>query len=287
MVIIYHFMAFLVLNLPRRFILFLVQGVTRIYYWTTPAARHRVQANLKTVLGNNGTNSKKIERLTKEVYLNFGRYLYEFFFIPKVDKTFLERHLEIKGVEHLDSAFKKGKGVISLTGHIGNWELGGIFTALLGYPISAIALSHKSTALNRFFLRRRQMKGIKVIPLGAQTKKIISSLKRNELVALLGDRPFGPPYVKLTFFGQPALLPAGPAQIAVKLGTPIVPGFLIRQGEKYLLSFYPVLEYNRSLEPQQAVEDLAQQTIPYLEKYIRKYPSQWLVFDYVWKKELP
>ena len=207
--------------------------------------------------------------------------------IPKIDKTFLEQHLQVKGVEHLDSAFKKGKGVISLTGHIGNWELAGIFTALLGYPISAIALSHKSTALNRFFLRRRQMKGVKIIPLGVQTKKIISALKRNELVALLGDRPFGPPYVKPNFFGQPAPLPAGPAQIAVKLGTPIVPGFLIRQGENYIFSFEPFMEYNKLLEPQQAIEDLAQRSIPYLEKYIRKYPGQWLVFDYVWKKGLP
>ena len=131
-------------------------------------------------------------------------------------------------------------------------------------------------------MKRRKVKGVKVVVLGKQTKRLITVLRQNEMVALLGDRAFGPPYLNLKFFGKTALLPAGPAQLAIKLGSPIVPGFLVRENEKYILFFEPPIYPDLKKDGLDAVNDLAERAIVYLEKYIGAYPSQWLVFDRIW-----
>ena len=284
MAIIYYFLAFLVLHLPKKTSFFLIRCFACLYYWTTPGLKRRLRANLGRVLKETGRSQEGLERLVREGYLNFGRYLYEFYLIPRMDGDFLKRRLEIRGREYLDQAFQRGRGVISLTAHLGNWELAGVFAALLGYPITAVALPHKGQMLNRFFLRRRQVKGVKVVLLGKQSKRLITALRQNQLVALLGDRAFGPPYLDLKFFGKTAILPAGPAHLAVKLGSPVVPGFLVREGEKFIFFFEPPLYPDSDKRNPDAVRKLAEESVVYLEKYISAYPSQWLVFDYVWKK---
>ncbi|MCX5641705.1 MAG: lysophospholipid acyltransferase family protein [Candidatus Omnitrophica bacterium] len=282
--LLYHFFAFLVLHFPKRASLSLAHFAALYRYWTTPVLKRHLRENISQVLKETGRSQAELEGLVREGYFNFGRYLHELYFIPKIDRNFLKLHLEIRGRENLDQAFQQGRGVISLTAHLGNWELAGIFTALLGYPITAVALPHPGSMMNHFFIQRRKVKGVKVVVLGKQTKRIITALRQNELVALLGDRAFGPPYLSLKFFGKTALLPAGPAQLAVKLGSPIVPGFLVRENDKYILFFEPPIYPDFNKNGLDAVNDLAKRGVVYLEKYISAYLSQWLVFDDIWKK---
>ncbi len=284
MVFLYHFFAFLALHLPKRVAFLLVRVFASFRYWTTPVLRRCLQENLKVVLEGLGHDARQLKNLVKEGYLNFGLYLYEFFLTPKIDKKFLEDHLVVEGQEYLDSALQKGKGVISITAHLGNWEWAGIFTALLGYPVTAVALPHSNQSLNRFFFRRRQSKGVNVVSLGKDTKKIITALKRKELVALLGDRLFGPPAIEVRFFGHKTSLPAGPAELAVRFGCPLLPGFLVRKKNKYHLCFEPPLYPDKEGDSGQAVARLAEEAVFFLEKYIGTYPSQWLVFERIWKK---
>lgn len=282
--LLYNFFAFLVLHLPKRVPLFLARYLALYQYWTTPVLKRRLRRNLSQVLKETGRSQAELEDLVKKGYLNFGRYLYELYFIPRVDQNFLKCHLEIRGRENLDKAFQQGRGVISLTAHLGNWELAGIFAALLGYPITAVALPHRDQFMNHFFIWRRKAKGVNVVMLGKQTKRLVTVLRQNKLVALLGDRPFGPPYLHLKFFGKTTLLPAGPAQLAVKLGSPIVPGFLLRENENFIFFFEPPIYPDLEKDNLNAVNDLAEKTVVYLEKYIGAYPSQWLVFEDIWKK---
>ena len=277
----YNFMAFLALHLPRGTALLLVRIITYLQYRANPVMRRRVRRNLRIVLNSiaRARDAEKLESMVRETYYNFGLYIYEFLLIPRIDRNFVRDKIEIQGLDNLEAAFRKKKGVVSLTGHLGNWELAGIVTALLGYPINAVALPHKSSALNRFFMHRRQIKGIKVIPLGKQTRRLISALRRNELVALLGDRTFGPPYLELNFFGRKALLPAGPAELSTRLGCPLVPGFLIRENNRLSLCFEKPLEAETDQDIPTAVKNLAQRSVVYLEKHISAHPTQWLVFD--------
>ena len=280
---IYNFFAFLVLHLPKKTTLFLARYFALFQYWTTPVLKRRLRANLSRVLKETGRSQTELDSLVKKGYLNFGRYLHELYFFPRIDREFLKDHLEFRGREYLDQPFQKGRGVISLTAHLGNWELAGIFAALLGYPITAVALPHRGRLMNRFFVRRRRVKGVKVVMLGKQTKRLITALRQNELVALLGDRAFGPPYLNLKFFGKTAVIPAGPFQLAAKLGSPIVPGFLVRKDEKYVFFFEPPIYPDLQKTEVDAINDLAKKSIVCLEKYIGAYPEQWLVFEYIWK----
>lgn len=287
MFLFYNFCAFLSLRLPRGCSLVLVRVLSFLRYLTTPVLRRRVRANYETVMAAAGREGESVERLVREAYYNFGLYLREFMIIPRLDKAGLAGCLTVRGRENLDGAFRHGRGAISLTAHLGNWELAGVFTSLLGYPISAVALSHPSGPVNRFFVRRREMKGVRVALLGRQAKKIVSALRRNELVALLGDRVFSPPVVHVPLFGRPAPLPAGPALLARRMNCPVVPGFLVREGDRFVLSFETPIFPDQALPEQESVRVVTARYAACLEEYIRRTPAQWLVFDRVWRKTAP
>lgn len=287
MFLFYNLCAFLALRLPRGLVLPLVGLLAWLRFLTTPVLRRRVRANYETMLAGLGRPLDGAGALTRAAYHNFGLYLYEFMLIPHLDRDKVARLVTVQGREHLEAAFRRGRGVISLTAHLGNWELAGIFTSLLGWPVSAVALGHRSGMVDRFFVRRRAMKGVRVARLGSQARRIVSALRRNELVALLGDRVFAPPVVRAPLFGVPAPLPAGPARLAVRMNCPVVPGFLLRGGRGFTLAFEAPVMPDRSLPEDEAVAAIVRAYTVCLEKYVRRAPEQWLVFDYLWRAKRP
>ena len=90
---------------------------------------------------------------------------------------------------------------------------------------------NKNKLVSRFFLRQRQGKGIKIIPLGAGIKKVFAALKNNEAVGVLADIDYLNPQagIHVNFFGRPAIMPKGPAAFALKTACPVVPVFLLRE----------------------------------------------------------
>jgi len=284
---VYNFSAFLALHLPEPAARTLARVTSALFYLVTPGMKRNARRNFRVMLSSGGREptAGELERLVWRAYLNFGLYLYEFFLIPRIDGEFLNRRLEVRGLEHLDSAIGGGRGVISITGHLGNWELAGILTSMMGYPVTAVALDHRSPSMNKFFLHRRRMKGVKIVAVGGRTLALIRALKKSGIVALLADRVFSRSRLRMDFFGRSTYLPAGPAELAVLTGSPIVPGFLVRRGRRYLLSFEPPIHPDLASGRSSAVRTLARHVIDVLERYIRTYPEQWLVFEYLWNKE--
>jgi len=161
-----------------------------------------------------------------------------------------------------------------------------VVTAIKGYDISAVVLNHKYKKINEFFIRQREKKGMKAIPINAIMKRCISALSKNGTLALLGDRDFTNSGIVLDFFGVPTSIPKGPAMFSVKLGSPIVPTFFIRDNRfNYKLIFDKPIEMNGStgLEKDEAIKGMTQKIIPIMEKYIREYPYQWLMFRRFWE----
>ncbi len=98
------------------------------------------------------------------------------------------------GFEHIAAARERGKGGILITGHLGNWELGGILLALEGVPLTVVTLEEPASGLTQWREAYRRRLGIKTVSVGADPFSfvgIISALRRNEFVAMLVDRPYG------------------------------------------------------------------------------------------------
>jgi KDO2-lipid IV(A) lauroyltransferase len=241
--------------------------------------REAVINNLRIILPNE--DEKVLFHKAKEVFINFGLYLVEFFRFSKIDRDYVNKHFYVSGKKNIDKALEKGRGIVLLAAHMGNWELAGMALSLLGYPLMVIALDHKNPKVNDFFKKRRQSKGIEVVSLGTSIKQCYRGLRENKIVALLGDREFGDSGYPLEFLGKIKIIPRGAAVLALRTGASLVPVFVTRQGLNCLK-----MECLPELEIKQGESELGviKRYTKIIEGQIRKNPSQWLMFREFWKE---
>lgn len=272
----YRIGQFVALNLPLRIAYKLAVFISDLHYIFADIDRRAVKENLKAIFPEK--SDWQIRKIRLRMFRNFAKYLVDFFRSPKLDIDYIKRKVKIENIYYIDKALSMRKGVIVLTAHIGNWELGGITMALLGYPFWVVALPHKHKKVDNFFNSQRESKGVKVIPLGRAVRTCLSILKENNVLALAGDRDFSEKGVAIDFFGKSTLFPEGPAAFSLKTGAAIVPGFTVRnKDDSFTLKFEKPL-YNSDNDSIKLIE----QYKVIIEDCIRKYPDQWCMFRRFW-----
>lgn len=279
--IVYRLGQFIALSLPLRWAYFISRLVCDLQYLFAVNDRRAMTQNLRAIFPEK--SGREIRRLRRQVVRNFGKYLVDFFRFSKLDRNYIEKSIRIQNKEYLDAALSRGKGVITLTAHLGNWELGGVVISLLGYPFSAVALPHKHKPVDDFFNRQRQSKGIKVIPLGKAVRQCLDVLRHNEVLALVGDRDFSEKGIVMDFFGKPTFFPEGAAAFSLKTGAAIVPGFMVRDPDDgFTLRFERPLDFSAQGKKNDDICNLIRQYKVIFENYIRRYPDQWYMFRRFW-----
>ena len=249
-----------------------------LFFYFSKKDRDVVAYNLSAVV----ENKEKVQIYVKEVFINFAYYLTDFFSSRKIDSDFIEKYVKIENLDNLENSFKKGKGVIAVSAHLGNYELAAAVVARLGYPISVVALPHKEKRTNDFFDKRRKSSGMKVIPTGIAIKGCLAALSSGGIIALLGDRDFSKKGKIYEIFSRHACIPRGIYFFSRKTDAAVIPCFLIREN---------VFFYRFILEkPMYCLEDtkeqvLVTQYLAVLEKYVKKYPGQWYIFEKYWLRE--
>jgi len=281
--ILYRIGQFIALTLPLKIGYLLAVFVSDLRYIFADKDRQAVRENLKTIFPEK--TEREIRRLKIRMFRNFAKYLVDFFRFSKLDTEYIKRNIKIENIHYIDEALAKGKGVIALSAHIGNWELGGVVIALLGYPFWAVALPHKHKAVNNFFNSQRESKGMMVIPLGKAVRRCFNLLKENKIVALAGDRDFTERGLVLDFFGKPAFFPEGPVAFALKTGAVIVPVFMVRnKDDSFTLKIEKPVEFNPTNDKGRDLVELIKRYKMIFEDYIRRYPEQWYMFRRFWKQ---
>ena len=279
--LIYRFGQFLALALPLRVGYSIAIFSAKLQYLFSRKDRLVVYGNLRAIFPDK--DEKEIAVLAKMVFVNFAKYLVDFFRFEKLDKKFLSEKIKVVGRENLDNALKGDKGVIALTAHLGNYELGGAVISLLGYRFNAVALDHKNRLVNDFFVGQRVRTGVKVIPLGSALRRCYEALSRGEVLALAGDRDFSNHGIVTEFFGKKTLIPKGPAAFYVKAGASIVPGFLIRMPyDTFELRFEKPILYEVTGDIETDEKKVTDLCVEVIEDYIKRYPSQWYMFRRFW-----
>lgn len=284
--ILYRIGKYLALCIPLKVAYAIAVFVSDLHYLSSSADRSAVWQNLKVIFPDK--SDKEIWDIRRRMFRNFAKYLVDFFRFAKIDNEYIQKNIKIENVHYFDETLKKGKGAVVLTAHLGNWELGGVVIALCGYPFWVVALSHKNKKVNDFFISQRQSKGIQVIPLGNAGRQCFNLLKKNKLVALVGDRDFTEKGVKVDFFGKKTFLPLGPAFLSMKTQAPIITGFMLRNpDDTFTLTINKPIEIDikePAVKPDKE-ENLLRIIDTYkvvLEDYIRKYPDQWYMFRRFW-----
>lgn len=279
--LIYKAAQLLALLLPLKAGYAVATSLARFQFRFSRKDKKIVMDNLRAVLDTR--DEAAIRKISKEVFINFAKYLVDFFRFSKLTKEYIGKNVKVTGSDNLDVALKRGKGAILLAAHIGNYELGGAAVSLLGYPFNAVALNHKNKLVNKFFIRQRQTANINVIPLGMALKKCYACLKEGEVLGLLGDRDFFNHGLKMKFFGKDSLIPKGAAALSLRTGATIIPTFFIRlPDDTFELAFEKPVSYSPTGNTEEDTGLIMKKCVEVMEKYIKRYPSQWYMFRNFW-----
>lgn len=270
---------------PMRIAYIIAESLARLYYVFASKDKAIVRDNLKVALGEE-TNPRVIEAHVLSIFINFAKYLADFFKFPKFTEESVQENIVIEGREHVDKCLREGKGVIFLSVHLGNWELGAAIVGGLGYKISAITLEQKTKRINDFFTGQRAINNVKSIPIGVSVKGCFKALRANETVAIAGDKDYTSTGTEMDFFGKKALIPKGAAVISLKTGAPIVFTILTREKNgTFKLKFEEPIRIKPSVHIEDDVKALMTRYIKLFEKYITRYPDQWYAFQKIWNQE--
>jgi len=246
--------------------------------------KHRAiaYANIKTALGGRLTPSQ-IRKANRRFFQSFGQNIIEIFFIPLIDSNYIKRFVTIQGREHIDRAFERGKGVIFLAVHAGSWELSNIISANLGFLFSMFVREQKLPHLEKLLNYYRRNKGCRIIEKEDEIRQLIQVLRSNESIAITLDQG-GRSGMPVKFFNKYASMASGAVRLALKYNASLIPIFPIRIKGPYLKFFVePPFELKKTSDPEKDVRENLQRLVEVFEKYIEKYPQEYLWSYKVWK----
>ena len=279
----YRFGQFIAVSLPLRFVYAFAIFLADLHYVFAFRDRRFVRANLRVIFPDKSNSN--LREISRKVFQNFAKYLVDFFRFERLNLEYINKNIKLENLHNFDEALAKGKGVVVLTAHLGNWELGGVVISQLGYPFFAVALPHKNKKVNDFFDAQRNSKGVKVIAMGKAVRSCMSEIRNNHMVALVGDRDFTEKGIVVDLFGKPTHFPEGPAALSLITGAPLVPGFMLRNpDDSFTLRIEKPVEFYPSGDRSRDLVKLIKIYKNIFEDYIRKYPEQWYVFRPFWAK---
>jgi lauroyl/myristoyl acyltransferase len=261
--------------IPRGRRLALARGLGRLAPRFLSTERIAVRKTLEVVTGASGA---RLNELSAAVFRNFAMCFSD---LVSTNRRSSDRLLDclgsVSGADHLDGL---SGGLVSVTAHVGNWELAGRLLTTRSARRTHVVVAPDAPALGRWV--RRDADGMRFVPRlhPAIGVELLAALRRGEVVAVQGDRALGTRGdVWISFFGKPAPFPLGPFLLARAARAPIVPAFCVLDGEyRYRVHVAKPMIVDRGDE-----EAAARTWVGALEDVVRDHPTQWFNFFDVWR----
>jgi lauroyl/myristoyl acyltransferase len=269
------FLKFLGSFLPKGIGDLIARGSARFSYtFTYKRGLRNHLSNLKSVFKDK--SERELLGISKKAGLNLSICLYEQLMMGRVlNKKNYHKFLKEENIHNLYEAHKEGKGVIILTGHLGNYEWGAALMHYHGFSVAAISVEYKTEFIRDLYEFNRKRAGIGVFYVRKSFADPIRFLKNGGVLAIAGDRSFGGSSLKVKIFDTETEIPKGAFFLASRLGIPIVPAFSLKEKD----NLYHVY-FEKPFKISESEIDLGiEKYIEILQRYIKKYPEQWLLFD--------
>ena len=257
------------------FSFFLGARLGELIYYLDLKHKAIAYSNIKAAFGKEFAPSR-IRQLTREFYRTFGQNLIEMFLIPIIDKEYVDKYISIEGIDYIKEGFKRGKGAILAGVHEGSWELSNIISANLGFPFSIFMRDQRYPRLDRLLNSYRRQKNYRVIERESQMREIIRVLNNNEALGITLDQG-GKSGVLVKFFGKKASMASGAVRLALKYNCALIPVFYTRIKGPYIKIFVePPFTFKKTGNLAQDIQENLQGLISIFEKYILRYPQEYL-----------
>jgi KDO2-lipid IV(A) lauroyltransferase len=246
--------------------------------------RRRTQDNLRRAFGET-LAEPGIRRMARRVFWNLGRNAVDALRLSRLSSADMDVLVKVRGLDHLEAAYRQGRGVLAVSGHMGNFELLGSYLACKGYPVTVVAAALYDPRLDALLRKNRTAGGLRVVRRDRATRAVLSALRQGQVVGLLVDQDTRVPGVFVPFFGRPAYTPTGPAVLAGRTGAPIVPMAIRRlPDDTHLVTIHPALPAPDGGRPAtHAVQDTVGRYTAAIEHLIRQDPAQWVWMHERWK----
>ena len=274
----------LVARLPRSWAYALALVAARFAWLFSPLARPRLEFNLKVACPELETDPAALRRLSWLNFQNHAKAYVDLMQLPRARVEAMRPQLKVQGWENLEEARSLGKGVLVVSCHMGSYEVAAAIWSATLTPVSFFAEELEPRALFEWYRETRARLGISVLTLDhGGIRKVLDALKDQEIVITAIDRDITGTGHLMPFFGRPAPIPLGPAAIALRLGTPLLPACVYRMpDDTYMVVGAPPV-YARSTGDARADQvRVTQQLLAQIERFIEQHPEQWHVPHRIW-----
>jgi phosphatidylinositol dimannoside acyltransferase len=268
--------------LPVRPTSAIIGTAAQLSYLAWPTKRRWSNRNFGHVLGV-PPEDPRVRRLALRAYREYGRYLVELMRLPSLPPERVAQfvpELDAEGVKRIWAEAPNGGGLIFAVAHMGSNEAVAASVAEHGMPISVVADDSSFPELFELLRRQREGWGVTIVP-WRNLRDIFGVLRRKEILGLLVDWGYRPDGIPVRLFGAWTALPAGPASLAAKTGSRILPITIRRQPDDTFHVSWPEpidVASNEPAELQRATQAIADA----LEANIGAAPDQWYSFKPIW-----
>jgi KDO2-lipid IV(A) lauroyltransferase len=263
----------------------LATALGSIAYRTVRIRRRVVEQNLRMAFPDK--DEPWIRRTAAAAYIHLTREAVATLRASRMGTEWLKVHVACDGVEVLKDALARGRGVILLGGHVGNWELGAATTAALGFPIRAMVRRQKNPLFDNALAQARARLGIHGFDRKHGTTETLRALRSGNVVIIIADQDARKAGVFVPFFGRLASTARGPAVLALRARAPIVTCLTHRQPNGLLQVRYEAIDLPQAAAQDRAVFQLTAQFMNRLEASVRAAPEQYLWHHRRWKTAPP
>jgi KDO2-lipid IV(A) lauroyltransferase len=274
--------------LPRPLALALGRGMGHLAYTFGGRLRRTGTRNLELAFREMSESERA--QILRGCFANLGRLLGEFSQFQRATTESLRQILDCEGLENLDEALKRGRGVILFTGHLGAWELSSFALSAFGYPMSFLVRRIDNPKIETLIEKTRTRFGNRSIDKRAAARPMLRTLHAGGIVGILVDLNTQPHEgVIVNFFGIPASTTTGLATLALRTQAAVLPVFVPWDDERgrFVLHIDPALAIIPTGDKERDVRELTSQFTRTIESYVRRFPDQWLWIHKRWNTRPP
>ncbi|MDX3061669.1 MULTISPECIES: phosphatidylinositol mannoside acyltransferase [Streptomyces] len=247
----------------------------------------RLESNLARVVPDAGP--ARLAELSKAGMRSYMRYWMESFRLPAWTPERIRAGIDVQEVHRLTEGMDAGRGVVLALPHLGNWDLAGAWvTTDLKMPFTTVAERLEPATLYDRFVAYRQGLGMEVLPHsgGAAFGTLARRLRAGGLVCLVADRDLSATGVEVTFFGDTARMPAGPALLAQQTGALLLPVTLWYDGPVMRARIHPPVPVPEAGTRAENTSSMTQALADAFATGIAEHPEDWHMLQRLWISDL-